>query len=191
MNFDLNCFTQNIICEDECIDVKTETVINGNTLELYITANESKPRFVELQWNFASKDDVYVLGDAWERSYGELEFRKLCDIDRNMPWYFIATDKKTSFCFGVKTQPNAFVGFTYKADGIKALVDCRNGSCGVELNGRKTLLATFVYKKIALNLESFNCKILTDEKWITFVIEQVLSNALKYTNSGSISIYMD
>ena len=147
MNFDLNCFTQNIICEDECFDVKTETVINGNTLELYITANESKPKFIELQWKSPSKDDVYVLGDAWERSYGELEFRKLCDIDRNMPWYFIATDKKTSFCFGVKTQPNAFVGFTYKADGIKALVDCRNGSCGVELNGRKTLLATFVYKK--------------------------------------------
>ena len=55
----------------------------------------------------------------------------------------------------------------------------------------KKYSATFVYKKIALNLESFNCKILTDEKWITFVIEQVLSNALKYTNSGSISIYMD
>ena len=32
---------------------------------------------------------------------------------------------------------------------------------------------------------------LTDEKWILFAIEQILSNALKYTNEGgSISIYM-
>jgi signal transduction histidine kinase len=33
--------------------------------------------------------------------------------------------------------------------------------------------------------------VLTDEKWLLFVIEQVLSNALKYTNEGEISIYMD
>ena len=64
-----------------------------------------------------------------------------------MPWYFIATDKTSSFCFGVKTQPNAFVSFMYSVDGIKALVDCRNGGCGVELGGRKLKLATFVYKK--------------------------------------------
>lgn len=32
--------------------------------------------------------------------------------------------------------------------------------------------------------------VLTDEKWLSFVIEQVISNALKYTNNGSISIYL-
>lgn len=31
----------------------------------------------------------------------------------------------------------------------------------------------------------------TDEKWLSFVIEQVLSNALKYTQSGSITISLD
>ncbi len=31
-------------------------------------------------------------------------------------------------------------------------------------------------------------KVLTDGKWLTFVIEQLLSNALKYTNTGSITI---
>ena len=31
---------------------------------------------------------------------------------------------------------------------------------------------------------------LTDEKWLLFVIEQLLSNALKYTNQGVIAIYM-
>ena len=33
--------------------------------------------------------------------------------------------------------------------------------------------------------------VLTDEKWLVFVIEQILSNALKYTKSGTISIYME
>lgn len=33
--------------------------------------------------------------------------------------------------------------------------------------------------------------IITDEKWLSFVIEQVLSNALKYTPAGSISITLE
>jgi signal transduction histidine kinase len=49
----------------------------------------------------------------------------------------------------------------------------------------------FIRKKIKLNFEDLNCEVLTDEKWLLFVIEQILSNALKYTKEGSISIYMD
>lgn len=49
----------------------------------------------------------------------------------------------------------------------------------------------FIRKKISLNFTELNCNVLTDEKWLVFVIEQLLSNALKYTTSGSISIYMD
>ncbi|MGH4122243.1 MAG: sensor histidine kinase [Clostridium sp.] len=55
----------------------------------------------------------------------------------------------------------------------------------------KKYAATFIYKKISLNLKEFDCKVITDEKWITFVLEQILSNALKYTKSGSISIYVE
>jgi signal transduction histidine kinase len=49
----------------------------------------------------------------------------------------------------------------------------------------------FIRKKIRLNFEKLNCEVLTDEKWLIFVIEQILSNALKYTKEGTISIYMD
>lgn len=47
----------------------------------------------------------------------------------------------------------------------------------------------FIRKKIALDFQNTNCKALTDEKWLVFVIEQLLSNAIKYTNKGKISIY--
>lgn len=50
---------------------------------------------------------------------------------------------------------------------------------------------TFIYKKITLNLKEIKCDVITDEKWIVFVLEQILSNALKYTVNGSISIHMD
>lgn len=48
----------------------------------------------------------------------------------------------------------------------------------------------FIRKKISLKFEPLETKVLTDEKWLEFVIEQVLSNAIKYTTSGSVSIYM-
>ncbi len=50
---------------------------------------------------------------------------------------------------------------------------------------------SFIRKKITLHYEEIHKKVLTDEKWLVFVIEQLISNALKYTNSGSISIYLD
>ena len=47
----------------------------------------------------------------------------------------------------------------------------------------------FVRKKIKLELSPIDAQVLTDEKWLEFVIEQVLSNAIKYTAGGTISIY--
>lgn len=48
----------------------------------------------------------------------------------------------------------------------------------------------FILQKISLELGNIEENILTDEKWLCFVIEQILSNALKYTPKGSVSIYM-
>ena len=49
----------------------------------------------------------------------------------------------------------------------------------------------FISKKIALHYEETGARVLTDEKWLGFVIEQLLSNALKYTHEGSITIGME
>ena len=51
--------------------------------------------------------------------------------------------------------------------------------------------ALFIRKKIRLDYQSVNCAVLTDEKWLAFVIEQILSNALKYTRSGSVTIRLE
>lgn len=49
----------------------------------------------------------------------------------------------------------------------------------------------FIRKKLSLDYEPLNAMVLTDEKWLQFVIEQVLSNAIKYTPSGGIRIYLE
>jgi len=55
----------------------------------------------------------------------------------------------------------------------------------------KKYSVVFVKKKLSLNYEPVNVFVMTDEKWLAFIIGQVLSNALKYTNAGSISIYVE
>lgn len=49
----------------------------------------------------------------------------------------------------------------------------------------------FIGRKLSLVYEPLNTTVITDEKWLSFVIEQVLSNALKYTHSGSITITLE
>lgn len=49
----------------------------------------------------------------------------------------------------------------------------------------------FILRKIRLDFQETGKRVLTDEKWLVFVIEQILSNGLKYTKKGSISIYME
>ena len=46
----------------------------------------------------------------------------------------------------------------------------------------------FIRRKITLIYEPLNVDVLTDEKWLLFVVEQLISNALKYTKSGSVEI---
>ncbi len=49
----------------------------------------------------------------------------------------------------------------------------------------------FIARRLQLVYEPLNAEVITDEKWLSFVIEQVLSNALKYTPSGSITISLE
>lgn len=46
----------------------------------------------------------------------------------------------------------------------------------------------FIQKRIKLKLDPINDTIITDKKWFTIILEQVLSNALKYTEQGAITI---
>ena len=46
----------------------------------------------------------------------------------------------------------------------------------------------FIAQKITLDFTPCGAEVLTDEKWLSFVVEQLLSNALKYTPAGTITV---
>lgn len=63
---------------------------------------------------------------------------------------------------------------------------------GILRGAVRKLAKMFILKKISLDLRETGKTVLTDEKWLGFVVEQVLSNALKYTpEGGTIRVYGD
>ena len=47
----------------------------------------------------------------------------------------------------------------------------------------------FIQKGLTINLDDLDVKVISYEKWLLVIIEQILSNSLKYTKSGGIEIY--
>lgn len=61
----------------------------------------------------------------------------------------------------------------------------------VAAQAAKKLAPQFIYKKLSFQLGDFKTQVVTDEKWLLFVLEQLLSNAVKYTRSGGVSVTVE
>lgn len=62
---------------------------------------------------------------------------------------------------------------------------------GIVRQAVRKFSSQFIRRRIKLIYEPLDKTVLTDEKWLLFVIEQVISNAIKYTPSGEIEIYCE
>ncbi len=52
----------------------------------------------------------------------------------------------------------------------------------------KKYAALFIYKNLSVSISGGSFVAATDEKWLAFIIEQLLSNAVKYTHRGGVTI---
>lgn len=52
----------------------------------------------------------------------------------------------------------------------------------------KRFSGEFIDRRLSMNFTPTKLRVLSDEKWLSFVIEQLLSNALKYTPEGGITV---
>ncbi|MFC0623889.1 hypothetical protein [Kribbella deserti] len=98
---------------------------------------------IAVRWALPASPGSLILGDAWERSYGDLQWRHL-QPDRFLPWYWLAHDPVTGRTtgMGVDVQPAAFCSWTVDADGVTLWLDLRNGGGPVELGSRVLTAAT-------------------------------------------------
>ncbi|MGI4755393.1 MAG: hypothetical protein ACRYGF_00920 [Janthinobacterium lividum] len=87
-----------------------------------------------------------VVGDAWERSYGDLAWLPM-QAERVLPWYFLCSSGRSVQGAGVKTGPAAMAFWQVDSEGVSLWLDVRNGGDGVLLGQRTLLLATVVQQQ--------------------------------------------
>ena len=133
-------------------DCKVWLTPEKEDIKISLTAEKSKLMRAYITWDMATQASIRILGDHWERGYGDLEFRGIVP-ERVMPWYFIAESEVGYLAAGVKTGCNAFCSWQVTRDSITLCLDVRNGGMGVELGGRILEAATVVCQ--AAQSESF------------------------------------
>jgi len=89
---------------------------------------------LHLRWRGRLGAIRLLLGDAWERSYGDLAWRSFVP-DRVMPWYVAAWDGRRTDAYGVRTGAAAFCFWQVDPEGISLWADVRSGGVGVRLGG--------------------------------------------------------
>ncbi len=127
-------------------DVLVETVPGAEALSVFVTAEKTPVRKVRLRWIFKSRLRGQVLGDAWERSYGDLGWQHLMPW-QTLPWYALVSQGEETLGCGVKVRPGAICSWQIDPVGITLWLDVRCGGEGVCLNGRRLAAAQVVCRE--------------------------------------------
>jgi alpha-galactosidase len=118
---------------------------NGK-LKIFLSSPSESIKRVLIRWKRNVPANLTILGDHWERGYGDLEWRSIVP-ERVLPWYFITNDGEHTHGYGVKTAPHAMCFWQVDSSGIGLWLDVRNGGNGVQLGVRELLAATVVERE--------------------------------------------
>ncbi len=126
------------------IEIRTE-IDSPKESAIFVYAPKLPLTRIHFRWNAALRPGLLFLGDAWERSYGDLAFRPMVP-ERVMPWYFATHDPSTTQThgYGIRTGAAAFCFWQVDPAGVSLWMDVGNGGNGVLLGDRELHVATIV-----------------------------------------------
>ncbi|MEO8413482.1 MAG: hypothetical protein ABI472_07465 [Ginsengibacter sp.] len=124
-------------------DVIIELKKIADKIEVYAQSPTVALQKVKLSWKYATAGTAVILGDAWERTYGNISWQKINEA-KILPWYCVAHDDDNTVCFGVKTGCNTFCSWQITSDTLQLTLDTRSGGNGVQLHNRKLHAADIV-----------------------------------------------
>ena len=102
-----------IICEEQAHKASVDFKIEESKIQFFLKSNGSRPKMIKVRWNYNTEEPVTVLGDAWERAYGDLEWRSLSG-ERFLPWYFLASNGTQTVGCGAMVGTKSFICFQYE-----------------------------------------------------------------------------
>ena len=104
-------------------------------MRVQLSSTSTAVKRLRLRWNGRQDAVRLIAGDAWERGYGDLEWRGFVP-DRVMPWYFATWDGRMTHAYGVRTGAAALCFWQVDPQGVTLWADVRSGGVGVELGTR-------------------------------------------------------
>ncbi|GAA3958645.1 hypothetical protein [Mucilaginibacter dorajii] len=134
--------------KDIHVTLKAGSISRG----VYVASPTHQLNAVRLEWKHGVPSTAIALGDHWERSYGDLQWKTGVTGAKN-PWYVIIHDTKQTSCFGVKTGANSICWWGLNNDSLELTMDTHSGGNGVLL-GNRTLHAADIVTSNALPGES-------------------------------------
>lgn len=143
--------------------IELSFAVTANTLTPDLVAPSTPVTRIHLRWS-SSFPSLRLLGDAWERSYGDMGWMPIIP-ERPMPWYFLADDGHATHACGVHTGAAAFAFWQCDREGVSLWLDVRNGGNGVLLGQRSLRLATITAQQGSSDIRPFEaaqnfCKML-------------------------------
>ncbi|RAP75593.1 hypothetical protein DL346_17585 [Paenibacillus montanisoli] len=115
----------------------------GDATAVVLEAPVTPIRTIKLRWNEPPPCSLRILGDHWERAYGDLEWRGIV-AERAMPWYFLAHNGVRTDGFGVMTGARSFCYWQLDTGGLTLTADVTSGNAGVRLGKRRLQAATIM-----------------------------------------------
>jgi len=125
----------------ETAGVKVFLRPDGEGLRVGLAANGELSR-VHLRWRRARSSAALVLGDAWERSYGDLGWQSSVRAEQVHPWMVLVHDEQGTWGAGVDVRAGAFAGWSVDPAGVSLWLDVRAGADPVALADRQLPAAT-------------------------------------------------
>ena len=133
---------QKWIYKDVTVEMKKLT----DRIEVYVQSPTLLLKEVKLSWKYNFTTNNNILGDAWERTYGDVSWQRINNT-KKLPWYCVANDGSNTTCFGVKTGCNTICSWQISNDKLQLTLDTRTGGNGVQLNNRTLHAADIVTTK--------------------------------------------
>ena len=130
--------------EDAAAEIAlTPNEFGGLRIEISASSPSTPLTYAALRWKGAMPKEARILGDHWERGYGDLEWRGFLP-ERGLPWYTLIHNERTGYSqgIGVETGGGSFASWRVDESGATLVLDLRSGGMGVELSGRTLHAAT-------------------------------------------------
>ena len=123
-----------------------ESKVGKDSLVLALSAGSTPVSVVHVRWTADVTPHLVALGDAWERSYGDLGWHNI-EPERAMPWYFATYDGSACHGYGVRTDARALCFWQLDQEGVSLWLNVMNGGSGVILGERRLAMATVVTRE--------------------------------------------